>query len=431
MYHIARVSIDGFWETHNIELDLFPEVTFLIGPNGTGKTTLINLLAAALTADFRTLDRMPFKRITIHLSSLEANDQPRIIVQKTKRNDRPFELIEYRLRSGQSGAAEMRYSLEDIEEQYLMRRFASDSRSMYDHYRRMSSGLTASLQKLVHVNWLSVHRTPTIDRQREDRSYESSVDQRIEAISNDLVRYFATMSREKDDEVRKFQESIFVSLLEKESELDLFDTNRLEYLGEYRDTLANIFRELHVETKQVQRLITDFIERATLISDDRDEDGSLPPLSLEDAIVLMQLRRISDVVERWHKLQNRLSEIFKPRDNWNKITNSLIQRKEMELTASNEIQFVSRSGKVLTLQTLSSGEKQLLILLSETLLQRGRPAIFIADEPELSLHVLWQEKLVGSLRALNPSAQIIAATHSPDIVGTLGKYAIDMETLIP
>ncbi len=103
----------------------------------------------------------------------------------------------------------------------------------------------------------------------------------------------------------------------------------------------------------------------------------------------------------------------------------------MELTASNELQFVSRTGKTLKAQMLSSGEKQLLILLSETLLQRGQPAIFIADEPELSLHVLWQEKLVASLRALNPSAQIIAATHSPDIVGVLSDKAIDMETIIP
>jgi len=57
-------------------------------------------------------------------------------------------------------------------------------------------------------------------------------------------------------------------------------------------------------------------------------------------------------------------------------------------------------------------------------------AIFIADEPELSLHVLWQEKLISSLRGLNPNAQIISATHSPDIVGSLSKQAIDMESLI-
>lgn len=102
----------------------------------------------------------------------------------------------------------------------------------------------------------------------------------------------------------------------------------------------------------------------------------------------------------------------------------------MTFSESNEMVFISRSGKPLTPQMLSSGEKQLLILMSEALLQREMPAIFIADEPELSLHVLWQERLVGSLRALNPNAQIIAATHSPDIVGPLSEKAIDMETLV-
>jgi len=88
-------------------------------------------------------------------------------------------------------------------------------------------------------------------------------------------------------------------------------------------------------------------------------------------------------------------------------------------------------AKILSSGVLSSGEKQLLILLGETLLQRERPSILIADEPELSLHVLWQEKLIANLRTLNPAAQIVVATHSPDIVGSLGNRAIDMETLIP
>ena len=68
MHHIDNVAITGFWENNNFELKLFPEVTFLIGQNGTGKTTLINLLAAALTADFKTLDRIPFKKVVITLA---------------------------------------------------------------------------------------------------------------------------------------------------------------------------------------------------------------------------------------------------------------------------------------------------------------------------------------------------------------------------
>ncbi|MRE52090.1 AAA family ATPase, partial [Escherichia coli] len=64
----------------------------------------------------------------------------------------------------------------------------------------------------------------------------------------------------------------------------------------------------------------------------------------------------------------------------------------------------------------SSGEKQLLIILSEALLQNGKRCLYLADEPELSLHVSWQEKIVNSIFEINKNVQIIFATHSPDVV---------------
>jgi predicted ATP-binding protein involved in virulence len=429
MHHISRVSVEGFWDTHDFELNLFPQVTFLIGPNGTGKTTLINLIAAALTADFPTLDRIPFRRIVIHLAS-DRPDGPRISVVKTRKKERPFDLIEYRLKGDGRNASERRYSLDHIEEQMLMRRYPADSRMFRDMYRFMPSELNERIRELVQVNWLSVHRASAVERPREERSYESTVDQKIEAISNEIVRYFSTLSQRKDDEVRQFQESMFVSLVENQSHYDLFDKPPLEEIDKQIDILSFIFDELHVSKPLSDTLLQSFRLRGAEVERrlKKRNDGSM---AIDDAIYVLGLKRISAIIDRWNSLQERLTSIFAPRDKWIRITNQLLQRKEMELTASNEIQFKSRSGKTLKTGMLSSGEKQLLILLSETLLQRERPAIFIADEPELSLHVLWQERLVASLRALNPAAQIIAATHSPDIVGNLSKHTIDMETLIP
>lgn len=70
------------------------------------------------------------------------------------------------------------------------------------------------------------------------------------------------------------------------------------------------------------------------------------------------------------------------------------------------------------LSKLSSGEKQLIILLTEALLQKSKETLFIADEPELSLHIEWQQKIISSIMKLNPKAQIIVATHSPEIYNT-------------
>lgn len=51
----------------------------------------------------------------------------------------------------------------------------------------------------------------------------------------------------------------------------------------------------------------------------------------------------------------------------------------------------------------------------------------MADEPELSLHVSWQEKLVDSIIKINKNAQIIFATHSPDVVAWRAEYVIFMD----
>ena len=80
--------------------------------------------------------------------------------------------------------------------------------------------------------------------------------------------------------------------------------------------------------------------------------------------------------------------------------------------------------------SLSSGEKQLLIQFLEVLLQESRSVIFIADEPEISLHVIWQENLLKAIRNLNENAQLIVATHSPDIVADFRDNVVDMEKVV-
>ncbi len=67
------------------------------------------------------------------------------------------------------------------------------------------------------------------------------------------------------------------------------------------------------------------------------------------------------------------------------------------------------------LTELSSGEKQLLLVLCTVFLMDEKPAILLLDEPEISLHIAWQDKLIGILRDLNPACQLIITTHSPNI----------------
>lgn len=88
-----------------------------------------------------------------------------------------------------------------------------------------------------------------------------------------------------------------------------------------------------------------------------------------------------------------------------------------------------RNGEEYDCFKLSSGEKQVLILLTESLLQGGDSKIFIADEPELSLHIDWQSMILPSIKKLNSQAQIIVATHSPEVAGEYPGNILDMEDI--
>ena len=85
------------------------------------------------------------------------------------------------------------------------------------------------------------------------------------------------------------------------------------------------------------------------------------------------------------------------------------------IRTANELQF-TQIGEVLLPYRLSSGEKQILIILLTVLVEDTQPYVLFMDEPEVSLHMEWQKRLVDLCLELNPNVQIILTTHSPAIV---------------
>ncbi len=81
----------------------------------------------------------------------------------------------------------------------------------------------------------------------------------------------------------------------------------------------------------------------------------------------------------------------------------------------NEIRF-TQIGELLTPYLLSSGEKQMLIILLTVLVEDDQHYVLFMDEPEVSLHIEWQKRLIDLILELNPNVQIILTTHSPAVV---------------
>ena len=75
-----------------------------------------------------------------------------------------------------------------------------------------------------------------------------------------------------------------------------------------------------------------------------------------------------------------------------------------------------QEGDILTTHQLSSGEKQMMIILLTVLLEDCQPYVLFMDEPEVSLHVDWQKELVTIITELNPQIQLILTTHSPAVI---------------
>ena len=104
-------------------------------------------------------------------------------------------------------------------------------------------------------------------------------------------------------------------------------------------------------------------------------------------------------------------------------TGKQISNSSSKLTFDNDGEIIDTSG-------LSSGEKQLLIILLTVLLERNQEYILMMDEPEISLHISWQYKLIDWILQLNPNVQIILTTHSPMIFADgWGDKAIYMDKI--
>lgn len=116
-----------------------------------------------------------------------------------------------------------------------------------------------------------------------------------------------------------------------------------------------------------------------------------------DAPVLAQ--RLSENKQRFHDI---VDSLFAD-------TSKTIIRTE------NEIRFM-QMGEVLTPYQLSSGEKQMLVILLTVLVEDQQPYILFMDEPEVSLHIEWQKQLIDIITQLNPNVQVILTTHSPAVI---------------
>ena len=136
-----------------------------------------------------------------------------------------------------------------------------------------------------------------------------------------------------------------------------------------------------------------------------------------------QLESISDTNVKtyldWklYKLQQR-GELTKNDQWWDfcDIIDDLFKDTGKVIDRENDCLTFFQGDNTLNAYQMSAGEKNVMIILLTVLLENRESYVLLLDEPEICLHIDWQEHLLEHIRFLNPNAQIILSTHSPAIV---------------
>ena len=426
-YFIESFKITKLWGyRNNINLPFNSDVNVLIGPNGSGKTTILNLLHSILSADLRSILSVDFEQAEIKLRGFKGNSVRTVKVEVTERY--------LKFSVGQN-----KFEI-DIINTLSGRRFPDDYISSekgntvweriprpFERERRLPKECYDVLTTLVPIVWLPVSRRLPITEDEEERYTRrgllESVDVRLHVLLESLSHYHYRLNTQLSERYREFEcQVLSVILYSKEHDQISSISYSLPTESEKRQ-LIGAFDAAGLLNEQMQSRIEEHFAAAEKVGKRISEDVGL---ELEDILVVPLISRTKSMVEYARKLEKYRTEIFAPLRLYEDTVNSFLEDKTIKVDKSGHLKIKLSSKSELNWRSLSSGEKQILILLTQALLRLNDPVVYIADEPELSLHVTWQVKLLESLVTIGGQKQVIVATHSPDIVGDFRDKLIDL-----
>ena len=204
MYKVSTVEINGFWQKYRIKGAFDENVNIIIGKNGTGKTTFMNILHAVLAVDVAELFDNDFSKVVLKLvNGLKVKT---IKAEKFDDADNPFPIVIYSISN----------------RKFTVPIFANeDSRGFSYSLRRRASEearkVKAELEELVSLASLSVYRIGSdVDpdsRERPGKRPLSPVDVRLTALMQRLTHYQLELSTEERRISSRLQRDVLVSLL--------------------------------------------------------------------------------------------------------------------------------------------------------------------------------------------------------------------------
>jgi predicted ATP-binding protein involved in virulence len=177
--------------------------------------------------------------------------------------------------------------------------------------------------------------------------------------------------------------------------------------------------------KTISNKLNIFFDRINQIFEPSN-DGKSKDLTIEWLLNKAQVDKLVKIVAIIDEYNNTISDTFRPVNKFLNIINKFFKDTGKKLIVDEVGRlFINKPhGRPLTVDELSSGERQLIILFANVIFNKLKESnknntaeILIIDEPEISLHIRWQELFIDSLFEASNRTQFVIATHSPDIIG--------------
>lgn len=398
MSKLVSVFIEKMWGYKNVHFELNESINFLIGVNGSGKTTIINIISSSLNVDVAQLLALPFSQVIISFSKGEM-----IRIEKTNKTNLDL-FINY-------NDSFFTCKLEDDEFNYIMDQKAEEAKTIISKFSRMD------FLPLSRVGRKEFEHDPFND------SPSDPVNNKLDIIKDELINRFSRQSKIYNKIASNFQRDIFNKLLEIPNESDIKFFSDYSNLEKEEAALREISNFMSPQKEGVsnKKLENYMLKLKGVISSVEKNDKHI---SISDLGIMFNAWRTSSLIADYENLKKKKDDIFRTQSEFFKVFKLFFPKdKEVILSSQNQLVMKTYNGHI-SLNELSSGEKQMIILLGQIYLSENRPILYIADEPEVSLHVKWQDKIVDALITINPNAQFLLATHSPDVIGRRRDFAL-------
>ena len=436
---IKKIQINGLHGYFQYDIDLNEDISLLYGKNGSGKTTVLNLIEFIIGGEFYKLKDILFHDVIITTTTnniLKLKNTNEAIVlkflddEKTiyfKELERYFSTERYRGNGFNKHQFVKEYPivqtirdsfdyvylpLERISNSRLSNneQFSEQSRIIHKQFYRYNSK-DASMDIVKYL----------VDSQMRHVNYK--IRELNEKFRNDVLETMFVLTGQQLDF------SGLTSYFRNENVLDELNNLKEKYVTLLRDLniINNTNREENNYLDYFEKLLNDVEE----LNSEKNKDRGIEAKFVATYNEIEKIKKITLLASESETMKKNARKSI---DQFIEIVNTFLldgeDGKNIKVTNDGTIYFeTSYTDQKVDITYLSSGEKQLVNLFANFIFKVSdmKNGIFVADEPELSLHLRWQTKFIKQLHEINPNIQLIFATHSPELVGPFRNKIIKIQ----